>query len=421
MRNRNNAIGLAVALSVAAFLITTASIKAMGQEQVLHAFNGRDGGLSGTGLIFDAAGNLYGSTGGGGRYTRSCSAGCGVVFKLSPGANGWTETVLHYFNGTDGFGPSGVIFDAVGNLYGTTSGGGRFGCGNVFKLSPGTNGEWTEIVLHSFNNTNGDVPSGGVIFDAPGNLYGVTQYGAKGVGNVFKLTPGADGKWTETVLHSFYNVRAASPSGSLVFDSAGSLYGTASAGGRFLRSCPGNGCGSVFRLAPAANGKWTYNVLREFDSTDGATPYAGLILDAVGNLYGTTVQGGEYGSGVVFKLSPGAHGKWTETVLHSFDNNDGKGPFSGSLIFDAAGNLYGTTFEGGEYGFGTVFKLTPGANGTWTETLLYEFGNGSNGLYPYANLIFDAAGNLYSTTARGGNQGDCAPFGGCGVVFEITP
>lgn len=162
-------------------------------------------------------------------------------------------------------------------------------------------------------------------------------------------------------------------------------------------------------------------MLREFDSTDGATPYAGLILDAVGNLYGTTVQGGEYGSGVVFKLSPGAHGKWTETVLHSFDNNDGKGPFSGSLIFDAAGNLYGTTFEGGEYGFGTVFKLTPGANGTWTETLLYEFGNGSNGLYPYANLIFDAAGNLYSTTARGGNQGDCAPFGGCGVVFEITP
>jgi uncharacterized repeat protein (TIGR03803 family) len=428
MPTRNNPIALVIALAVTGFLVTAASIKAVGQEQVLHAFSGRDGGLSYSSLIFDTAGNLYGTTEGGGHYARPCpSYGCGTVFKLTPGTNGWTETVLHRFDVADGDVPeAGMIFDAAGNLYGTTYSGGRKGYGTVFKLTPGANGRWTERVLHSFDGhypNHGYGPQGGVIFDATGNLYGTTTYGGRHgqhSGTVFELTPGVNGNWTARVLHNFY-AQASMPNAGLVMDAAGNLYGTASTGGRITPACPA-GCGAVFKLTPGMNGKWTYAEY-PFDSTDGATPNGGLILDAAGNLYGATAQGGTAGSGVVFKLVPSTDDKWTEIVLHSFSGNDGSTPY-GNLIFDAAGDLYGTTVSGGSFGFGTAFELVPSANGTWTETVLYDFGEvngGEDGAAPYAGVILDTAGNLYGTTFAGGNESDCSPYGGCGVVFEIIP
>jgi uncharacterized repeat protein (TIGR03803 family) len=426
LRSRKNLIGLDIAFAlVVGFLMTTTSIKAVGQEHVLHAFNGRDGVHPNGGVIFDAAGNLYGTTlGGGGSH--SCG-GCGTVFKLSPEANGkWTRTVLHSFNGKDGFNPfAGVIFDAAGNLYGTTWIGGsskspcNSNCGVVFKLSPGANGKWTETVLHYFNGNDGANPYAGLIFDAAGNLYGTTWMGGTtscGCGTVFKLSPGANGKWRETVLHSFNGEVEgdANPYAGVIFDAAGNLYGTT------FSSIDGES--TVFRLTPGPNGKWTHSVLHNFSGKDGAYLYAGVVLGAEGNLYGATDSGGAYGNGTVFELAPTANDNWTKTVLHDFNGKDGANP-DGGVILDAAGNLYGTTFGGGKSNFcancGTVFELSPGANGKWTETVLHSF-NGHDGEGPFfSNLIFDTAGNLYGTTVYGGNLSACTGIdgNGCGVVF----
>ena len=217
-----------------------------------------------------------------------------------------------------------------------------------------------EKVLHSFNNngTDGIVPDGGVIFDAAGNLYGTTWSGGAYDywGTVYELTPAAGGGWTEQVLHSFNNVDTdgASPAAGPIFDTAGNLYSTTAGGGTYLK-------GTVFELTPTAGGGWTETVLHNFgNGTDGATPIAGLIFDAAGNLYSTTSGGGTSGNGTVFELSPNGSGGWTETVLHNFHYNgtDGVSPYAG-LIFDAAGNLYGTTREGGTSSYGTVFEITP--------------------------------------------------------------
>jgi uncharacterized repeat protein (TIGR03803 family) len=398
------------------------------REKVLYAFNGgKDGFLPFATLIFDAGGNLYGATNSGGNYQCDPYFGCGTVFELQPGAQGkWSKTVLHTFSGKDGAYPSAsLIFDTAGNLYGTTlSGGGADGYGTVFKLAPGVNGRWTETVLHIFNSQDGGLPNCSLIFDAAGDLYGTTQTGgAYGYGTVFKLAPGVNGKWTETVLHSFNGNDGNQPASALIFDSLGNLYGTTEAGG--TRSYfSGYGGGTVFKLAPGADGKWTHTLLFSFSLNNGEQPASSLVLDAAGNLYGTTVWGGDltsfpclnYGCGTVFRLAPEANGGWTEEVLHSFNGVDGFSPYA-AVIFDAAGNLYGTTWAGGN-----VFKLTPGTNGEWTETVLHTF-NGSDGLSPQAGLIFDASGNLYGATDYGGKLNGCySQYGdGCGVVFEILP
>src|SRR5271167_2273777 len=385
-------------------------------ERVLYSFCSQrsctDGETPGAGLIFDAAGNLYGTTSGGGTGTYF-----GTVFELTPTAGGgWMEQVLHSFNGGDGYWPfAGLIFDAAGNLYGTTYVGGAYGEGTVFELTPAAGGGWTERVLYSFCSqrscTDGETPGAGLIFDAAGNLYGTTSGGGTGTyfGTVFELTPTAGGGWMEQVLHSFNGGDGYWPFAGLIFDAAGNLYGTTYVGGAY-------GEGTVFELTPAAGGGWTEQVLYNFkhNGTDGYNPEAGLIFDKNGNLYSTTLAGGTYGEGTVFELRPTAGGDWTEEVLHSFGNGtDGYQP-AGSLMFDAAGNLYGTTYGGGTYGYGTVFELTPTAGGGWTEKVLHSFGNGPDGYYPYAGLIFDAAGNLYSTTHGGGTYG-------YGTVFELTP
>jgi len=326
------------------------------------------------------------------------------------------EKVLFSFRNLRGLHPyAGLIADGARNLYGTTLYGGATGKGVVFELSPPAAGKtaWTETVLQSFNVTNGAYPFAGLIADGAGNLYGTTNGGgANNDGVVFELSPPAAGKtaWTETVLQSFNGTNGAAPYAGLLADGAGNLYGTTNAGGAI-------GAGVVFELSPPAVGKtaWTETVLQSFNGTNGAYPFAALIADGPGNLYGTTSGGGANNRGVVFELSPPAVGKtaWTETVLFSFHGT--KGYPNAGLLADSAGNLYGTTQGGGANNDGVVFKLSPPAadQRAWTERVLHSF-NGTNGGKPYAGLIADGAGNLYGTTLYGG--ADAA-----GVVFKLTP
>ena len=329
-----------------------------------------------------------------------------------------TESVLASFTGTNGNGPSGgLIYDAKGNLYGTTAYGGTAGDGVVFKLAPPAAGKtaWAETILYSFNKTNGSQPVASLIFDTAGNLYGVTAYGgASDDGVVFKLTPPAAGKtaWIETVLASFNGTNGAYPSAGLIFDGAGNLYGTTVQGGK-------HGDGVVFKLASPASGKtaWTETVLASFNGTNGAYPVANLVFDSAGNLYGVTISGWSSGDGTVFKVTPPAAGKtaWTETVIASFTGGANGASPDVSPIFDAKGNLYCATSKGGKYDDGVVFKLIPPAAGktAWIETVLASF-NGTNGSNPYAALVFDTKGNLYGATSKGGTHND-------GTAFKLSP
>ncbi len=406
-------------LSVVIFLGPTLSFA--GTEKDLHNFesgNG-DGWSSGSGLIFDASGNLYGTAVDGGAHLN------GIVFQLVPDADGgWTETVIHSFgqNKEDGGAPrAGLTSDALGNLYGTTTFGGAEKQGVVFELTPFGVGRWRETILHTFGTgSDGAEPNAGVILDGSGNLYGTTAGGGvytgggNSCGTVFELSPASGGAWEENILYSFAGGSdACGPYAAVVFDTAGNLYGTTAAGGT-------EDSGAVFELTPQANGGWSEKVIHTFGAPgDGYEPSASLILDSQGHLYGTTSGGGQDSAGTVFKLTLGSTGHWTENILHSFrEAGSGGSTLFGSLAMSAAGNLYGTTEYGGTgtcflYTCGTVFELTPQANGMWIETVLREF-DGADGYGPEGNLIFDAAGNLYGTTVFDG------AYGG-GLVFEITP
>jgi uncharacterized repeat protein (TIGR03803 family) len=311
-----------------------------------------------------------------------------------------TFLTLHSFGGTaDGQNPQGgLVRDSAGNLYGTTVKGG-LDSGTVFKIDTSNN----ESVLYSFTGgSDGSSPLAGLIRDAAGNLYGTTVAGgSRGQGTVFKI----DTSNHESVLYSFTGgADGGLPQAGLIMDAAGNLYGTASQGGS---GCAPLGCGTVFKIDTSNH----ESVLHAFTAgNDGGNPEAGLILDAAGNLYGTTFGGGSGGQGIVFKIDITNH----ETVLYSFTGgNDGGGPAAG-LIRDAAGNLYGTTAGGGSSGQGAVFKIDT----TNHETVLYSFTGGSDGGSPLARLVRDVAGNLYGTTSQGGIG--CAPVG-CGTIFKIDP
>jgi len=284
--------------------------------------------------------------------------------------------------------------------------------------------------LYSFaGGTDGWAPWASLVSDGAGNLYGTTRYGGSdvdclntgltGCGTVFKLSPPSKkgGAWKETVLYRFSGADGVFPAAGLVRDQAGNLYGTTYEGGTFNGVCSNAfidfGCGVVFELSPQAGGTWTENVLYAFTGqSDGGFPLANLVFDASGNLYGTTQAGGDYlgcGCGTVFELSPNGSQGWIETVLYQFQSGfDGAFPMAG-VIFDQTGNLYGTTEAGGTMGPGTVFELMPPQTqgGTWTENILYSFSASGE---PYGGVIFDKAGNLYGTTSW--------PKGN---VFELTP
>ncbi|MHB8216979.1 MAG: choice-of-anchor tandem repeat GloVer-containing protein [Candidatus Sulfotelmatobacter sp.] len=380
-------------------------------------------------------------------------------------ASAQTETVIYNFanfNGdtTGGTAPSSRLrFDAAGNLFGLASGGGVYGPGTMFELTPASGGGWTERAAYSFKGApQGKHPSAGLSADSAGNFYGVTLAGGGGTsicglwgagcGTVFRLTPQAGGNWSAKYLHSFQGTDdGAYPYGGVIVDAAGNVYGTTLAGGKNPcapeQGFPGNGCGTVFELSPTEAGGWVEKVLHNFEGAilgapglDGQAPMGGLILDASGNLYGTTTTGGAYGKGTVFELSPKSGGGWAEKTLHNFTFNgsDGYSP-QASLVFDAAGNLYGTTQFGGagqcmDYsgtyvvGCGTVFELSPKSSGGWREAVVYSFQvNGTDGWYPMGDLVFDASRNLYGTTNQGGS-GFCTDGNGvllgCGTVFKLS-
>jgi uncharacterized repeat protein (TIGR03803 family) len=400
----------------AAFFVLVLAMGAITHAQtstVLHSFtNSPDGAFPFAGLVMDTAGNLYSTTFNGG------ASGYGTVFKLDTSGS---ETVLYSFKGgSDGAFPSAsLVMDSAGNFYGTTGHGGSggaciFGCGTVFRFDTSGNG----TVLYSFKGgSDGDVPVARLIMDAAGNLYGTTQNGGLGngcsfgCGTVFKLDPSGN----KTVLHAFTGSPGdgGRPVAGLIMDTAGNLYGTTAEGGSgtctSINGIPVSGCGTVFKLDPAGN----EIVLHSFTGgSDGIQALATLIMDQAGNLYGTTELGGSFSFGIVFKLDPSGN----ETVLHTFTGgNDGAAPFFAGLIMDQAGNLYGTTQNGGgssncSVGCGTVFKLDSSGN----ETVLHSFtGSPGDGARPAAALIIDKAGNLYSTTTGGGASG-------FGTVFKLT-
>ncbi len=395
-----------------------------GTESVLYRFAGGtvDSSSPLAGLIIDVNGNMYGTTVYGGTNNK------GTVFKLTAnGSGGYIESVLYEFgtNGaTDGSNPyyAGLIMDASGNLYGTTYNGGAYGKGTIFKLTANASGGYTETVLYSVaGGADGANPNAGLIIDANGNLYGTTGYSGStnDSGTVFKLTANGSGGYTESVLYRFAGgtVDGSNPLASLIMDASGNLYGTTYNGGvGWAGLFTGNG--TVFKLTPStSNGVTTYQetILHSFagGAADGSNPNAVLIIDASGNLYGTTQNGGTNNNGTVFKLIANGNGSYTESVLYSFGSGtDGANPYAG-LITDASGNLYGTTNGGGTNGNGTVFKLTATGNSDYTENVLYSFGAGTDGANPLSTLITDTSGNLYGTTSGGGVNGN-------GTVFKIN-
>ena len=361
--------------------------------------------------------------------TRILCAVAAVVFGLlvtAPRASaGISEKVLHSFCSAfychDGMMPNDLISDEAGNLYGTTQQGGGFGWGSVFELTP-SNAKWTVKVLHSFNPDAGDgfLPQGGLVFDKAGNLYGTTSQGgayncgSNSCGTVFELMP-SNGKWTEKVLHSFkLDCDGFSPYGSLIIDKAGNLYGTTTG-----LCTTGTAGGIVFQLT-RNNGTWIEKVVYSFQNNSDGSPDHDVIFDKAGNLYGTTIAGGAYGDGTVFELIP-SNGQWTKKILFNFDDIVTS---HGRLIYDTAGNLYGTTANGGSStcidGCGYVFELTPHANGKWTEKVLHSFiSNAKDGIYPAAGVSLDKTGSLFGTTSEGGTNLACGV--GCGTVFELIP
>jgi hypothetical protein len=456
------------------------------REETLYNFGGIPDGANAQSNLIAANGHAYGTTLQGGTGTciqgnGSSNTGCGIVFELTPPndrGGEWTEKVLYSFQaGNDGALPqAGLILDKEGNLYGTTSAGGDgagcspvfgvSGCGTVFELSPQDGGTWTEKILYAFQGqTDGAYPTGGLVFDGKGRLYGTAQVGGIGdcsgftgnafaCGMVFQLTPPSSGDtaWSKAILHSFNgSPDGMIPAGTLVFDNKGNIYGTTAYGGGL--PCDGDWnqafCGGIaFELSPpsSAGASWTETILMTFYGlSDGATiPGGSVVLGQQGSLYGTTLVGGNGGCseyfefsaiscGVVFELTPSSgQAPWTYREIYSFNGTtDGAYPANGTaaLALDEKGNLYGTAPNAGnqpncsnggkvpESGCGTVWQLAPPSTGEgmWTETTLHAFTGGSDGGAPFGG-VYLKDGILFGTTS-----GQFGPPGTDGSVFALAP
>ena len=398
-------------------------------EHTIYEFKAKqDGALPGPSLTFDSAGNLYGVT--------QASSLPWVIFQLTPSATQWTETTLFTMTNpsTQGGVPNGITFDASGNIFATSQLGGPTNNGVAFELVHGSTG-WTQTVFHTFTGgTDGSGPAGNPRFDAAGNLVGTTYWGGiaaacasnlpvGGCGTVYQLTPSSGGTWTETILHVFSGGSdGVYPTGPLMIDASGNLIGTT------LQGSIAN-VGTVFEFSPSSGG-YTEAQVYGFPATDGDNIRGGLVADAAGNLYGVASagslndcpNGGYIGCGSIFKLTHLANGTWQRTIVHNFTgtvNGDGAFPYGG-LTFDSAGNLYGTT-SNEISGGGTVFKLSPTASGGWSFRTIYQFGSHRfDGSNPWGTLVLDAAGNIYGTTIAGGN-GSYLNCNYCGTVFKLAP
>jgi uncharacterized repeat protein (TIGR03803 family) len=403
--------------TIAFLLSSAAALPGFAQTfSIIHRFTGNAGaGNPAFQLVQDAAGNLYGTTSWGGAV-RSCEgSGCGGVYRLSPNGNGgWTYTELYNFQ--FGAEPYNLILDSAGNLYGTSAAGGPSGAGLVFELSPTTTGPWTFTTLYAFTGgSDGSLPNGYLVFDAEGNLYGTTAYGgnSENLGTVFELSPQAGGSWTEQVLWDFNFTSNAgyNPSAGVVFDAQGNLYGTTS-GDQAIGTY-----GTVYKLTKGASG-WEATLLHEFKSSgDGGIPEAPVAIDAAGNLYGTTIIGGNAqgssGTGTVYELSPNGSGGYAFGVLHDFGKT---GQSYYPVVLDSSGNLIGVADGGRTNPPGFVFKLTHSGT-SWSYSVLHGF-DGNNGFQPNTVMI-DPSGNIYGVTNAGGIAG-CANDSGCGTIFEIA-
>jgi uncharacterized repeat protein (TIGR03803 family) len=352
-----------------------------------------------------------------------------VTFFISV-STAWSQESLDVFHDFGGIGDgnrpfSGLISDSEGNLYGTTFMGGPANEGTVYMLSP-TAGGWKERVLHSFSGQlDGAAPFDNVVMDSDGNLYGTTQHGgAYNEGTVFKLAPASDGGWNFSVLYTFRGRNdGGAPQSSLVLDAKGNLYGTTIGGGVPGRNNCSNGCGVSFRLSPSPAGAWTETVLHSFSGgADGSGPDGPLVFDRDGNLYGTTFQGGDQtycyhlGCGVVYELSPSSLGEWKQKVIHTFRNRaDGDAP-SGPLTFDSLGDLFGVA-NGGSEGFCTdgcgIVFELALSSGGVWEETVIHRFNGSDGEGPAMGLTLDSSGNIYGATVGGGP-------GSGGLLFELS-
>lgn len=415
-------------------LIAVFSFPAFSQTtRLVHVFSGGNG-TGGDSVTLDQSGKVFG--------VATSTRGSGVFFQLTPPVSGTTWTaVAPGFSSNVGLCPcSELIQDANGNFYGTAQGGGTLGLGTVFELTPG--GVPMARTLHSFNGQDGSRPAGRLAFDAKGNLFGTTSWGGdNNYGVVFELSPGKP--WTEKILHSFNlnGVDGTNPAGAVIFDQAGNMYGSTSEGGP-VTQCGEFLCsyGTVFKI----NAQGQESVLYAFTTNtngmqDAQYPQGDLAMDAQGNLYGTSESGGTIlcdmgantfgGCGTVFEIVLIGGGA-IERVIHEFNGTKGAFPFS-NVVFDAQGNLYGTTYEGGtSYGkvwpsYGIAYKLFPTLNGGWAEKILHNFTlNGHDGNYPFGNVALDGAGHLYGSTAGGGSSTQCGSSNGiplgCGTVFQVT-
>jgi uncharacterized repeat protein (TIGR03803 family) len=386
---------LSIAFGLAAALFAGPQVQAQ-TFSVIHSFTGgTDGGYPLSGFVIGASGNLFGTASSGGKF------GAGVVFGLSE--TGGEKVLYSFTGGTDGANPnSSLIFDASGNLYGTTYAGGANGFGTVFEVTQAGQ----ETVLYSFKGgADGANPESKLSFDAAGDLYGTTfAGGAYNGGTVFEVVKGG----TEKLLYSFGNgTDGANPVAGVTLTKTGSIFGTTSAGGAY-------GYGTVFQLAPVQS-SWKEYILHHFEMlSDGATPYAGLVFNASGSLLGaTTAGGGESGDGggTIFELTYSTSG-WSFSVLDGLAGSGISGTYR-NVALSASGNIYATTHCDGPYSAGTVYELTPSGS-SWTYNPLYAFTGQSDGLYSFSNLVLDQQGNLYGTTKNGGADG-------YGVAFKITP
>jgi uncharacterized repeat protein (TIGR03803 family) len=413
----------AAIITLCVAMTTTASAS----EKVLHTFvSGKDGASQQYGVISDSAGNLYGSSSLGGATNN------GVIFRLTPtGTGSWQETMIYHFTGgKDGANPGPLAIDAAGNLYGVAQGAGRpthgtpvciaSGCGTIFRLSPGGPSGWTFNVLHAFTGVNdGSIPQS-ITLDSKGDIFVTTLAALHAGGAVFEMSPSASGLNGKTI-HVFpanSTTDGNEPRGPVIVDAAGNLFGTTEFGGAHFD-------GTIYELTPGTGGAYTESLIYSFTGgNDGGEPWGALTFDSSGNLVGVATGGGVNRGGVVFMLTPGS-GTWNESVLYSFSGgSDGSTPVA-RPIFDAAGNLYGIAENGGingptcSGGCGVVYKLAPSSGG-WTKSTLYSFTGANDGGDPsFSGVTLDSSGNLFGTTFYGGKVETGCP-NGCGVVFEIT-
>ncbi len=401
-------------ITVGLFILLMTAVAAQAQTYtVVHKFSGSDGERPTSTLVLDRAGNFYGTAENGGTY------GYGVLFQLKASGSGWILRPLHYFgqqagNGYNPLDYGGLTFGPDGALYGSASSGGLLECfegqsycGALFRLQPPATAcksalcLWDYSLIYQFTSSfDSGGPETSLVFDAAGNLYGTGLYGT-----IYELSPSGGG-WNESSIYQLDNYTNA----GMIMDSAGNLYGT-------WWSYDNNG--GVFELSPSSSG-WTETVLYSFTGgSEGSSPLGGLIFDSAGNLYGSTSTGGSEGGGAVFELSPSGSG-WTYNLvcgLRGYSNMSGP---QSALTLDSQGNLYGTTYSGGGFGAGEVFKATRMGN-NWVCSDLYDFQQDGNGVFPIAGVALDSQGNLYGTASAGGVQGTCGGDDGCGVIWEIKP